>query len=121
MTVSPMKNAEIHLSPLDSIHRKLGARMVPFAGYEMPIQYPSGIVTEHHHVRTSAGLFDVSHMGVITVKGAGATKCLERLIPSDLAEMTPGQSKYGFLMLTSGGVLDDLIIEATSDGYLLVV
>lgn len=108
-------------TPLEEIHRRLGARMVPFAGYRMPIQYPSGIVTEHQHTRRSAGLFDVSHMGVLEIKGEQATVMLERLMPCDLAEMSPGQMRYGVFLLESGGILDDLLITRQENGYLLVV
>lgn len=108
-------------TPLEEIHHRLGARMVPFAGYRMPIQYPGGIVTEHQHTRQSAGLFDVSHMGVLEVKGEQATIMLERLMPCDLAEMSPGQMRYGVFLLESGGILDDLLITRQKNGYLLVV
>lgn len=114
-------DAPLLSTPLESIHRRLGARMVPFAGYEMPIQYPTGIVTEHHHTRQSVGLFDVSHMGALEIEGDPATAALERLIPCDLAEMSSGQMRYGVFMLESGGVLDDLLITRKENGYLLVV
>ncbi len=115
------KEPNLSLSPLDGIHRRLGARMVPFAGYDMPIQYPTGIVAEHHHTRQSAGLFDVSHMGVLEIEGEQATKELERLIPCDLAEMSSGQMRYGVFMLPTGGIVDDLLITRQEKGYLLVI
>lgn len=108
-------------TPLEEIHHHLGARMVPFAGYMMPIQYPTGIVTEHHHTRQSAGLFDVSHMGAVEIRGGQATIALERLMPCDLAEMSPGQMRYGVFMLETGGILDDLLITRQENGYLLVI
>ncbi len=108
-------------TPLEEIHRRLGGRMVPFAGYRMPVHYPRGIVTEHQHTRRSAGLFDVSHMGVLEIKGEKATVMLERLMPCDLAEMSLGQMRYGVFLLESGGILDDLLITRQKNGYLLVV
>lgn len=108
-------------TPLEEIHHRLGARMVPFAEYSMPIQYPTGIVAEHHHTRKSVGLFDVSHMGALEIKGGEATVALERLMPCDLAEMSPGQMRYGVFLLETGGVLDDLLITRQENGYLLVV
>ncbi|MEO0061965.1 MAG: Aminomethyltransferase [Pseudomonadota bacterium] len=100
--------AELPL-PLDAWHRAHGARMVPFAGYAMPIQY-EGIVAEHEWTRHHAGLFDVSHMGQITVAGAGATAALEALLPVDLAALKPGRIRYSLLLAQDGGILDDLMI-----------
>ncbi|MBX9804286.1 MAG: glycine cleavage system aminomethyltransferase GcvT, partial [Alphaproteobacteria bacterium] len=111
----------LETTPLESIHRRFGARMAPFAGYSLPIQYPTGIVNEHHHTRSAAGLFDVSHMGVLEIEGEQATNALERLIPCDLFEMCPGQMRYGVFMLDTGGILDDLLITRRQNGYLLVV
>jgi aminomethyltransferase len=108
-------------TPLEKIHHRLGAKMVPFAGYEMPIQYPTGIMAEHHHTRQSAGLFDVSHMGAVEIIGDQATKALENLIPCDLAEMSCGEIRYGVFLLESGCVLDDLLITRRENGYLLVI
>jgi aminomethyltransferase len=108
-------------TPLEQIHRRLGAKMVPFAGYEMPIQYPTGIVFEHQHTRQSAGLFDVSHMGALEIMGDRAIQALERLIPCDLQEMSVGQMRYGVFMLENGGILDDLLITRQESGFLLVI
>lgn len=108
-------------TPLHAIHARLGAKMVSFAGYEMPINYPTGIVAEHQHTRHSAGLFDVSHMGALEITGDQATQLLENLIPCDLKEMSIGQMRYGVFMLESGGVLDDLLITRQKNGYLLVI
>ena len=116
-----MSNIPLAKTPLEALHRRLGARMVPFAGYDMPIQYPTGIVAEHHHTRQSAGLFDVSHMGVLEIEGDQATVALEHLIPCDLAEMSPGQMRYGAFLLKTGGILDDLLITRQEKGYLLVI
>ena len=81
-------------TPLHALHLELGARMVPFAGYEMPVQYPAGIMREHLHTRESAGLFDVSHMGQVLVRGAGATGALERMVPADLVALAPGRRVF---------------------------
>jgi aminomethyltransferase len=95
--------------PLDAWHRAHGARMVPFAGYEMPLQY-AGILAEHEWTRTHAGLFDVSHMGQLIVSGEGATEALEALIPADLRGLKPGNIRYSLLLDADGGILDDLMI-----------
>jgi aminomethyltransferase len=110
--------------PLDSWHREAGARMVPFAGYAMPIQYPDGIIAEHEWTRSHAGLFDVSHMGQLTVSGAGAAAALEALLPADLQALAPGKMRYSLLLNDAGGVIDDLIVTNISEGeptYFLVV
>ncbi len=106
--------------PLDQLHRNLGARMVPFAGYDMPVQYPTGIIQEHLHVRQAAGLFDVSHMGAIFIAGNPAVD-LEKVFPSDLQELGVGQIKYSLLLNEHGGIEDDLLISRLDDGFLLVV
>ncbi len=98
--------------------------MVPFAGYDMPVQFPSGILAEHQHVRAGAGLFDVSHMGQIrlTAKaGQSAAAALETLVPGDIAGLKPGQQRYTQLTSESGGILDDLMVTSTGDHLLLVV
>ena len=95
--------------PLDAWHRRKGARMVPFAGYEMPIQY-EGIVTEHHWTRGHAGLFDVSHMGQLLVSGEGAAAALEQLLPANISGLKPGRVRYSLLLDDDGGILDDLMV-----------
>ena len=105
--------------PLDAWHRAQGARMVPFAGYEMPIQYtgPSGgIVAEHTWTREKAGLFDVSHMGQLVVSGEGAAEALEALVPGKLSSLKPGNIRYTLLLDEDGGILDDLMITNMSRG-----
>ena len=93
-------DADLLTTPLNDLHRELGARMVPFAGYAMPVQYPAGILEEHKHARTQAGLFDVSHMGQvrITAKGGAplddAAAALERLVPADMRNLKPGRQRY---------------------------
>jgi len=102
----------------------LGARLVPFAGYEMPVQYPTGILAEHAHTRSAAGLFDVSHMGQVrlTAKpGHSAAKALETLVPGDIVGLLPGQQRYTQFTNPHGGILDDLMVTSTGDHLLLVV
>lgn len=109
-------------TPLDSLHRELGARMVPFAGYDMPVQYPAGILAEHTHTREAAGLFDVSHMGQVCVRGAGAAEALEQLVPVDVIDLDNHAQVYALLTNEQGGVMDDLIITRWSeDEFFLVV
>ena len=110
--------------PLDAWHRAKGARMVGFAGYEMPIQYAGpfgGILAEHEWTRTHAGLFDVSHMGQLTVSGEGAREALEALLPADLASLKPGRIRYSLLLAEDGGILDDLMVTNRGDHFYLVV
>jgi len=97
-------------TPLDALHRELGAKMVPFAGYDMPVQYPTGIIKEHLHTRASAGLFDVSHMGQVLIEGDGAAAMLERLVPVDIHGLGINRQTYALFTNEQGGVLDDLII-----------
>jgi aminomethyltransferase len=95
--------------------------MVPFAGYEMPVQYPAGILAEHRHARARAALFDVSHMGQISVRGERAASALEALVPADIAGLAPGAMRYTMLTNDSGGILDDLTVTNAGDHLLLVV
>lgn len=106
--------------PLAGWHRAHGARMVPFAGYDMPIQY-DGIMAEHHWTRSSASLFDVSHMGQLRVTGEGAGEALEAVLPGNIAGLGEGQVRYSLLLDDNGGVLDDLMVTRMADGYYLVV
>jgi aminomethyltransferase len=106
--------------PLDSWHRGLGARMVPFAGYEMPIQY-EGIIAEHRWTRDSAGLFDVSHMGQLLIAGPDAEKGLEALLPADLAILKEGRPKYSLLLTADAGIVDDLMVTRRGDHFYMVV
>ncbi|MFT6473955.1 glycine cleavage system aminomethyltransferase GcvT [Qipengyuania profunda] len=101
--------AETETLPLDAWHRRKGARMVPFAGYHMPIQY-EGIVIEHGWTRTQAGLFDVSHMGQLMVTGDKAAAELEKLLPGAIASLKPGKVRYSLLIGEDGGILDDLMV-----------
>ena len=106
--------------PLDTWHRNNGARMVTFAGYEMPIQY-EGIVAEHLWTRENAGLFDVSHMGQLLISGEGADEALEALIPADVKGVKLGQQKYSLLLADNGGILDDLMLSRWQGGIYMVV
>src|SRR5438874_6053013 len=95
-------------TPLNEVHRRLGARMVDFAGWDMPVQYPTGIVAEHSAVRTACGLFDLSHMGRVYVRGADALQLGQRCITRDLSRLRFGQAGYGLLCNEDGGILDDV-------------
>ena len=114
----------IHRTPLYEQHVALGARMVPFAGYEMPVQYPSGIIAEHSWTRTNAGLFDVSHMGQCVITGpdfATAAAAMEKIVPADIAGLAPHQQRYSQLLSPDGGTLDDVMITRTKDDGILHV
>ena len=111
---------EIQQLPLDAWHRARGARMVPFAGYDMPIQY-DGIMVEHGWTRESAGLFDVSHMGQLLLSGDGLDEALETLIPADVKGLRVNAQKYSLLLDEGGGILDDLMVTRWADGLYMVV
>ena len=96
-------------TPLHDLHVELGARMVAFAGYSMPVQYPLGLMAEHHHTRHSAGLFDVSHMGQLRLVGSESAAALETLIPVDVIDLPAGKQRYGMLLNDEGGIIDDLM------------
>lgn len=106
-------------TPLYDLHVELGAKMVPFAGYDMPVQYPAGILTEHLHTRSGAGLFDVSHMGQIRLSAASfaaVAAALESLCPADFQVLKPGQQRYSFFTNDAGGILDDLMVTRAGKG-----
>lgn len=107
--------------PLNDLHVALGARMVPFAGYSMPVQYPEGLIAEHKHTRTSAGLFDVSHMGQLRLVGPDAAAAFESLIPVDVIDLSAGKQRYGLLLNDDGGIIDDLMFFRKSATELFVV
>jgi aminomethyltransferase len=119
-TEDQLEDLPLEPLPLDAWHRARGARMVPFAGYEMPIQY-EGIVAEHTWTRESAGLFDVSHMGQLTISGEGVEAALEAVLPIDLSTLKHGNPRYSLLLDANGGVLDDLMVTRWSEGFYLVV
>ncbi|MGC9269134.1 glycine cleavage system aminomethyltransferase GcvT [Acidiphilium sp.] len=106
--------------PLDALHRSLGARMVDFAGYAMPVQY-EGIIAEHLHCRSHAALFDVSHMGQARLSGPGAALALERIVTGDITGLKPGRQRYTLLMNEAGGIVDDLMVANLGDHLLLVL
>ncbi|WP_085597365.1 MULTISPECIES: glycine cleavage system aminomethyltransferase GcvT [unclassified Pseudomonas] len=108
-------------TPLHSLHLELGARMVPFAGYDMPVQYPLGVMKEHQHSREQAGLFDVSHMGQILLRGANAAKALETLVPVDIIDLPVGMQRYAMFTNEQGGILDDLMVANLGDEQLFLV
>jgi aminomethyltransferase len=112
---------ELKFTPLDALHRELGAKMVPFGGYAMPVQYPTGILTEHLHTRRSAGLFDVSHMGQVRLTGDGTIAAIERLVPGDIQALKPGRIRYTMLTNAQGGIIDDLMIARRESELALVV
>ena len=109
------------VTPLDALHRELGAKMVPFAGYHMPLHYPPGILAEHHHTRRAASLFDVSHMGQLGLGGGGAIAALETLVAGDIRALAPWRMRYTLLTTDSGGILDDLIVTQAPGRLRLVV
>ncbi|MFC4257389.1 glycine cleavage system aminomethyltransferase GcvT [Altererythrobacter xixiisoli] len=126
-----MSGSEINVEdarplPLDAWHRAQGGRMVPFAGYSMPIQY-EGIVAEHEWTRQHAGLFDVSHMGQLLLSGPGTAAALESLLPADIAALKPGRIRYSLLLADEGGILDDLMVtniatpEGSEESFYMVV
>lgn len=108
-------------TPLHALHQELGAKLVPFAGYEMPLHYPTGILKEHLHTRAQAGLFDVSHMGQIVLHGARAARALETLVPVDILELPEGQQRYALFTDANGGILDDLMVANLGNDRLLLV
>ncbi|MBX5240671.1 glycine cleavage system aminomethyltransferase GcvT [Rhizobium sp. NLR22b] len=118
--------AALKKTPLHALHLSLGARMVPFAGYDMPVQYPAGVMKEHLHTRAEAGLFDVSHMGQVIVKAKSgsyedAALALESLVPVDILGLPAGRQRYGFFTDDTGGILDDLMITHLDDLLFVVV
>ncbi len=108
-------------TPLHALHKQLGARLVPFAGYEMPLHYPLGILKEHLHTREQAGLFDVSHMGQILLHGNTAASALESLVPVDIIDLPVGQQRYALFTDEQGGILDDLMVAKLAEDKLLLV
>ena len=120
------ETADLKTTPLHALHISLGARMVPFAGYDMPVQYPAGVLKEHLQTRASAGLFDVSHMGQVIVRAKSgnnddAALALESLVPVDVQAVKPGRQRYAFFTNEAGGILDDLMIVNMGDHFYVVV
>ncbi len=108
-------------TPLHALHVELGARMVPFAGYSMPVQYPMGLMAEHHHTRAEAGLFDVSHMGQLRLVGPDAAAAFESLMPVDVIDLPVGKQRYGLLLTDEGTIIDDLMfVNRGTDIFVIV-
>ncbi len=119
--LSAPHDAPLLTTPLNALHLELGARMVPFAGYSMPVQYPAGLMAEHHHTRNAAGLFDVSHMGQLRLVGADAAAAFETLIPVDVIGLQAGKQRYGLLLNDEGGIIDDLMfVNRGADLFVIV-
>lgn len=116
-----MSTEQLLKTPLHALHLELGARMVPFAGYDMPVQYPLGVMKEHQHTREQAGLFDVSHMGQIRLTGADAAKALEALVPVDIIDLPVGMQRYAMFLNEHGGILDDLMVANLGNDELFLV
>jgi aminomethyltransferase len=108
-------------TPLHGLHIDVGAKMVPFAGYDMPVQYPLGVKKEHLHTRDSAGLFDVSHMGQVRLYGDKAAQLLESLVPVDIIDLPVGKQRYAFFTNEKGGIMDDLMVANLGDHLFVVV
>ncbi|MSP05275.1 MAG: glycine cleavage system aminomethyltransferase GcvT [Acetobacteraceae bacterium] len=131
MADTPDHTNNLHTTPLDALHRELGARMVPFAGYAMPVQYDfrdamaarckGGVLAEHLHCRASAGMFDVSHMGQASLHGAEAAAALERLVPGDILGLRQGRQRYTLLTSPAGGIIDDLMVAKLAEDRLFLV
>ena len=116
-----MTTAELLKTPLHALHLELGAKMVEFAGYDMPVSYPGGIIAEHTHCRQSAALFDVSHMGQLRLTGDDAARALESLVPVDVVGLALGRQRYAMFTNAHGGILDDLMITRRDGDLLLIV
>lgn len=112
---------ELLYTPLHALHLEHGARMVPFAGYEMPVQYPPGVKAEHLHTRQQAGLFDVSHMGQLFIKGKNAAEWLETLVPVDIIDLPVGKQRYALFTNERGGIMDDLMVSRFAEDCLYLV
>jgi aminomethyltransferase len=112
---------ELFKTPLHALHLELGARMVPFAGYSMPVQYPAGLMAEHRHTREAAGLFDVSHMGQLRLVGSDAAAAFESLMPVDVIDLPVGKQRYGLLLTDEGTIIDDLMFVNRGDDIFVIV
>jgi len=118
---SAPSDAPLLKTPLYDLHLELGARMVPFAGYSMPVQYPAGLMAEHKHTRDAAGLFDISHMGQLRLVGPDAAAAFETLMPVDVIDLPAGKQRYGLLLNDEGGILDDLMFFNEGHGSIFVI
>jgi aminomethyltransferase len=114
-------SADLLKTPLHALHLELGAKMVPFGGYDMPVQYAPGILAEHRHTRQAAGLFDVSHMGQVLLQGPGADAALESLVPVDIVDLPVFKQRYALFTNAQGGILDDLMVTRRTNDLFVVV
>lgn len=121
LPATPINPVALERTALHALHLELGARMVPFAGYEMPVQYPAGLMAEHHHTRRAAGLFDVSHMGQLHLMGADASLALETVMPMDVLGLGLHKQRYGLLLNEEGGIVDDLMFVNRGEDLFLIV
>src|SRR4051812_35861021 len=121
MSDTALASPSLKTTPLHALHLELGAKMTPFAGYDMPVSYPAGILAEHRHCRESAALFDVSHMGQLRLVGADAAKALETLVPMDIVDLAQGKQRYALLTSPAGGILDDLMVTRRENDLFVVV
>jgi aminomethyltransferase len=119
--MSASTSADLKKTPLHALHVELGAKMVPFGGYDMPVQYKAGILAEHKHTRTAAGLFDVSHMGQLRLVGADAGAALESIVPVDIVDLPVYKQRYALFTNEQGGILDDLMVCRRPDDIFVVV
>lgn len=119
--MAEIQSDNLNKTALFGLHVELGAKMVPFAGYEMPVQYPLGVKKEHLHTRNQAGLFDVSHMGQVKLTGANAAAALETLVPVDIIDLPIGKQRYAMFTNTDGGIMDDLMVANYGDWIYVVV
>src|SRR5438128_5329999 len=116
-----MSTEQLLKTPLHALHLELGARMVPFAGYSMPVQYPAGLMAEHRHTRDAAGLFDVSHMGQLRLVGSDAAAAFETLMPVDVIGLAEGKQRYGLLLTDDGTIIDDLMFVNRGKDLFVIV
>src|SRR5215469_8480225 len=116
-----MADETLARTPLYALHQSLGAKLTAFAGYEMPVQYPAGIIAEHLHTRAKASLFDVSHMGQVALAGADIAQKFERLVPADIIGLRSGRVRYTILTNDRGGIIDDLMVAKDGEQLRLVV
>jgi aminomethyltransferase len=121
MSSSAVSDNSLLTTPLNALHIELGARMVPFAGYSMPVQYPAGLMAEHHHTRKAAGLFDVSHMGQLRLVGPDAAAAFETLMPVDVIDLAVGKQRYGLLLTDEGTIVDDLMFFNKGNNEIFVI
>jgi len=119
--LSASATSVLRSTPLHALHLELGARMVPFAGYSMPVQYPAGLMAEHLHTRQAAGLFDVSHMGQLRLEGPDAAAAFESLMPVDVVGLAPGRQRYGLLLTDEGTIIDDLMFVNRGHDLFVIV